>query len=187
MESRRKLYLVELNNLKSNRRTRLSYDMTNLRSFCDNETGELIPYGVSEETGEKLISNHMVDYNLSEEKKNKPSIRFPCVSRTRKYQTLKANILAGSNTTSHRMLLLIPTFFPGIICVLLIIFEVFLHVRCHKKNKMLKEENVYYRSPFHVVTSMFCGVCRDNDMAIKIGYLQDKRRYHYDYLRGIAI
>ncbi|CAH2237532.1 jg9784 [Pararge aegeria aegeria] len=55
---------------------------------------------------------------------------------------------------------------------------------CHKKNKNLKDKTLYYRSPFHVITSTFCGWCRECDMASKIGQIQDKRRYKYDYLRG---
>lgn len=167
-----------------------------VRRFCyDDETGEIVTYDINDETGEPLLENKSppvvnirkpVDARESEAK----YMKFPrgYMSKTKKFQSLKANIIAGSNQISHR-LLLIPSLmmFPGLFCVILMILEVFLHVRCHKKNKKLEDPNLYYRSPFHVVTSTFCGVCRDCDTASKIGQLQDQRRNRYDYFRSIAI
>ncbi|CAG4942863.1 unnamed protein product [Colias eurytheme] len=159
------------------------------RFRCDEETGEIITYHVNEETGEpSMVFKDAPIYAIQESRKSRKPVRFPHghMSKTKKFQTLKANILAGSNTISHRLLLIIPTLmiFPSLVCVLLMLLEIFLHVRCHKKNKILKNPNLYYRSPFHVVTSIFCGVCRDCDTASKITALQDKRRYRYDYFKG---
>ncbi|XP_045510087.1 uncharacterized protein LOC123705384 [Colias croceus] len=159
------------------------------RFRCDEETGEIITYFVNEETGEPtMVFKDAPIYSIQESRKKRKPVRFPRghMSKTKKFQTLKANILAGSNTISHRLLLIIPTLmiFPSLVCVLLMLLELFLHVRCHKKNKILKNPNLYYRSPFHVVTSIFCGVCRDCDTASKITALQDKRRYRYDYFKG---
>lgn len=175
-------------------------DTTNrgpVRRFCyDDETGEIVTYDVNDETGEPLLENMSppLPINLRKpldtQEREAKYIKFPrCyMSKTKKFQSLKANIIAGSNQVSHR-LLLIPSLmiFPGLFCVILMILEVFLHVRCHKKNKKLKDPNLYYRSPFHVITSTFCGVCRDCDTASKIGQLQDQRRTRYDYFRSIAI
>lgn len=160
----------------------------------DDETGETITYNVNEETGEPLLEDTSPSIDFAIRQVLKPPeekyMKFPrgLVAKTKEFQSLKANIIAGSNQVSHRMLL-IPTLmvFPSLLCVVLMILEVYLHVRCHKKNKLLKDPNVYYRSPFHVVTSTFCGVCRDCDTASRIGQLQDKRRNRYDYFRGIAI
>ncbi|XP_045784146.1 uncharacterized protein LOC123880200 [Maniola jurtina] len=164
--------------------------MTSFKRYsCDDETGEVITYHVNDETGERAVINklpniYIVDRLWSTHK----FLKFPrgYTSKTKKFQDLKEKIITGANTTSPRMLLLIPTLmiFPSVVCVILMLLEIFLHIRCHKKNKNLKDTNLYYRSPFHVITSTFCGWCRECDMASKIGQIQDKRRYKYDYLRG---
>ncbi|XP_068620010.1 uncharacterized protein [Battus philenor] len=163
--------------------------MANSRRFCcDDETGEVLPYHINKETGEQLLNSPRPVHVASHSGKIRSLPKLPSINRSRRLQALKANI-TGSNGTSQRLLLLIPTFmiFPCFISVLLVVFEVFLHIRCHNKNRTLKDDNMYYRSPFHAVTKTFCGVCKDNAMVTKIGLLQDKRRYQYDYLRRIAI
>lgn len=174
--------------------------MAQMRQFCcDDETGEVLTYGINDETGEPCLDNeipilHYFENRILETVATRMETpkynRFPkgYMCKTKKFQSLKANIIAGSNTISHRMLLL-PTlmFCPALLCAILSLLEVFLHIRCHKKNKCLKDPNLYYMSPFHMITSMFCGVCRDIESASKIGQLQDKRRNKYDYFRGIAI
>lgn len=167
--------------------------MASLERFsCDDETGEIITYRINDETGEPSVINKVprifcIDRSLNSHRLDK----FPggYVSKTKKFQVLKENILAGSNTTSPRMLLIITTClgFSSFICVILMLLETFLHIRCHKKNKKLTDPNLYYRSPFHVITSNFCGVCRETEMASKIVQMQDKRRFRYGYLRGLAI
>ncbi|XP_075991455.1 uncharacterized protein LOC142986728 [Anticarsia gemmatalis] len=160
----------------------------------DDETGETITYNVNEETGEPLIEDTSPSIDFAIRQISMPPkekyMKFPkgYITKTKKFQSLKANIIAGSNQVSPRMLL-IPSLmvFPSLFCVALMLLEVYLHVRCHKKNKHLKDPNLYYRSPFHVVTSTFCGVCRDYNMASRIGQMQDERRNRYDYFRGIAI
>ncbi|PZC78518.1 uncharacterized protein LOC124645242 [Helicoverpa zea] len=165
------------------------------RRFCyDDETGEIVTYDVNEETGELLLANKSPPLDVRQPveapEPEAKYMKFPrgYMSKTKKFQSLKANIIAGSNQISHR-LLLIPSVmvFSGLFCVILMMLEIFLHVRCHKKNKSLKDPNLYYRSPFHVVTSTFCGVCRDCDTASKIGQLQDQRRNRYGYIRGLTI
>lgn len=162
----------------------------------DDETGEVAFYDINEETGEPLLEKN-IRTACTVPRKNSPTAvkkytKFPKghVTKTKKFQSLKAQIIAGDHPVSHRMLLILPTvimIFPGLICAMLMLLEVFLHVTCHKKNKNLKNPNSVYRSPFHVVTSIFCGVCRDCDTASKIGHIQDKRKDRYDYLRQIAI
>ncbi|XP_023937965.1 uncharacterized protein LOC112045845 [Bicyclus anynana] len=163
--------------------------MVRERFCCDDETGEVITYQVNDETGERALVNNLpkiyVDDRMSD---NRKLLAFPTgyVNKNKKFRDLKEKIITGANTTSPRMLLVIPTLliFHSFVCVILMLLEIFLHIRCHKKNKNLKDPNLYYRSPFHVITATFCGWCRECDMASKIGQIQDKRRYKYDYLRG---
>lgn len=166
-----------------------------VRFCCDDETGEVRTYELNDETGEPDLENC---HPASQIERNTASVisqipthcKFPrhgYFSKTKKFQLLKANIIAGSNPVSHRLLLLPTLMFSPALCAILMIFEIFLHIRCHKKNKTLNNPNMFYRSPFHIITSMFCGVCRDSDAASKIGQLQDKRRIRYDYIRGMAI
>lgn len=172
-------------------------EMANIRKFyCDDETGEVITYNINLETGEPIIdSSPLVFIHTGQanglEKIPKPKyMKFPrgYMSKTKKFQMLRANILAGSNKLSHRMLMIPATMiFPSFVCVILMILEIYLHICCHQKNKKLKDPNSYYRSPFHIITSTFCGVCRENDSASKISQMQDQRRHRYDYFRGIAI
>lgn len=167
------------------------------RFCCDDETGEIITYPISRETGEPYMeSSSSVQVPSPPTKKRKckdktkKHIRFRkgYSTNSKKFHNLKANIIAGSNVISHR-LLLIPTLmiFPGLFIIILMVLEIFLHVRCHRKNKRLEDPRLYYRSPFHVVTSTFCGVCRESESASKVGLMQDKRRCRYDYLRGIVL
>lgn len=163
---------------------------------CDDETGETSVYHINSETGEPYLENYFAPTYIAPPSCNEPEtptkyMKFPkgYMARTKKFKTLKANILAGSNQLSYR-LLLIPTLvmaFPGLLTVCLSLFEVFIHVQCHKKNKVLKNPQLYYRSPFHVVTSIFCAVCRECDASSKIGHLQDQRKYRYDYIKSMAI
>lgn len=171
--------------------------MSSIRRFCcDDETGEIVTYDVNEETGEPFIENNFPPVYVGLRKIKRKDVeppkymKFPkgYISKTKKFQSLKARIIAGSNTVSHRLLLLPTlTIFPAYVCTLIVLLEVFLHLRCHKHNKSLKDPNLYYRSPFHFITSTFCGVCRDCDTASKIGQMQDQRRSRYDYFRSIAM
>lgn len=164
--------------------------------YCDDETGEINTYSINQETGEPMAENSKSIVYMPTTRKRKPKcntkkpVRFRkgYSTNSKKFHNLKANIIAGSNIISHR-LLLIPTLmvFPGLFSIILIVLEIFLHLRCHKKNKKMEDPHLYYRSPFHVVTSIFCAVCRESESASMVGLMQDKRRYRYDYLRGIAL
>lgn len=162
--------------------------MSNKKRFCcDDETGEVITYFINDETGEPTPVASQAMQSPPRASTSKP-ISFPkgYMSETKKFQNLKANIIDGSNVFSPR-LLLIPSaaLCPAICMVFLAILELFLHVRCHQKNKSLKDPTLYYRSPFHIITSIFCGVCRESNTMTKIEQLQDERRCRYDYLKAI--
>lgn len=176
--------------------------MANVRGFCcDDETGEITLYQINEETGEPLIENNVPPKEALNAYRNnvthsttdhgKKAVMFPKGYRTttKQFLSLKKMIKDGSNPVSYRMLL-IPTVLmicPGFLVVLLMILEIYLHVKCHKKSKQLEDPTFYYQSPFHVVTSAFCGVCREYNASSRIGHLQDQRRYRYDYINSIAI
>lgn len=88
-------------------------------------------------------------------------------------------IIFGSNHTSHRLfLIIVPTIFiyTRLSAVLTIIFEVILHVWSHKKNSNNTNESIYYRSPLHVITSQFCGTCRQEMEMERVSKLQDERQ-----------
>ncbi|XP_028161132.1 uncharacterized protein LOC114353360 [Ostrinia furnacalis] len=169
--------------------------MPTIRRFCcDDETGEIMTYMVNDETGEPFVENdspvHSGSRRIQQRAETVKNAKFPkgYITKTKKFQSLKERIIAGSNIFSHRLLLL-PTLtvFPAYVCTFIVMLEVYLHLCCHKHNKHLKDPNLYYRSPFHMITSTFCGVCRDCDTASRIGQLQDQRRSRYDYFRSIAI
>lgn len=86
------------------------------------------------------------------------------------------DIILGCNKTSHRLFLL-PSFFLFFrLCAPVIeIIEIFLHVWAHKKNSQNTDENFYYRSPLHIVTSQFCAVCRNKKQMDQVSKLQDER------------
>lgn len=169
---------------------------------CDDETGEITLYNINEETGEPLIENvfpptldasrnNVNHVSTDHIEANTNNIRFPkgYLTQTKKFQSLKEKILTGSNPVGYRILLFptVAMICPGVLVLILMVLEIYLHVKCHKKSKHLKDPNLYYRSPFHVVTSTFCGVCRDCNAASRIGHLQDQRRYRYDYLKSLAM
>lgn len=161
------------------------------RFSYDEETGEIVAYTVDSETGEARMNSQRqsdsenVVHMPSNTKLHKTPLNLPrgCGYDSKKMQSLKEDILTGSNKVSYRMLL-IPTLVicSGIMSILLVILEVYLHVRCHIKSKRLADSSLYYRSPFHVLTSHFCGVCKANDLATKVGQMQDARRSRYDFL-----
>ncbi|KAI8431168.1 hypothetical protein MSG28_001207 [Choristoneura fumiferana] len=165
-------------NMRINTKNKIKYDlvlatMSNIKRFCcDDETGEVITYFVNDETGEPTPVSSLAMQSAPRATTSK-TISFPkgYMSETKKFQNLKANIIDGSNVFSPR-LLLIPSaaLCPAICMVLLAILELFLHV-----------------SPLHIVTSVFCGVCRECNTMTKIEQLQDERRCRYDYLKRIAI
>ncbi|XP_061718979.1 uncharacterized protein LOC133534044 [Cydia pomonella] len=157
---------------------------------CDDETGEIITYLVNDETGEPTPSSSSVVLGPRAAVPPTEIIKFPkgYMSKTKKFQALKENIIRGSNVFSPRLLLIpLAAVFPAVLIMLLMMAEVFIHVCCHKQNKSLKDTSLYYRSPLHMVTSIFCGMCREDEMSSKIGQLQDQRRCRYGYFQGITI
>lgn len=86
-------------------------------------------------------------------------------------------------------------FLPAVIysrwfLVLLMIFEVILHVWAHRKNKLLKNASVYFRSPFHAISSEFCALCQNETCMYQVGKLQQKRMHKFfrqcNYMKRIV-
>lgn len=164
------------------------------RFYCDDETGEIVTYSINNETGEPYIDHGTPPIYISHQEYERnysvTSINLPrgCGYNKKKIKSLEKNIINGSNIVSYRMLL-IPTIivWSALLCALLMILEIYLHVKCHQKNKGLEGTMIYYRSPFHAVTSIFCAICRESKSASRVGQLQDQRRVRYDYLRGAVL
>ncbi|XP_043286390.1 uncharacterized protein [Venturia canescens] len=65
------------------------------------------------------------------------------------------------------------------ILALFTIFEVVFHIWTHHKNKRLKNTNVFFRSPFHGVTSEFCALCQNENCMDKVGKIQEIRMHKF--------
>lgn len=88
---------------------------------------------------------------------------------------------------SHRLFLIPSLFLCFRLCAPLIgIIEIALHVWAHKKNSKNTDENVYYRSPLHIVTSQFCAVCRNKSQMDQVSRLQEKRRNWRLHFKNMA-
>lgn len=87
-------------------------------------------------------------------------------------------------------------FLPAIIysrwfLVLLMIFEVTLHVWAHRKNKTLKNASEYYfRSPFHAISSEFCALCQNETCMNRVEKMQQIRLHKFlrqcNYMKRIV-
>lgn len=75
-------------------------------------------------------------------------------------------------------------FLPAIIyfrwfLMLLMLFEVALHVWAHHKNKALKNASVYFRSPFHAISAEFCALCQNETCMNRVGKMQQMRMHKF--------
>lgn len=93
----------------------------------------------------------------------------------------------GCNKTSHR-LFLIPTIFMcfRFYAVAMAFVEIFLHVWAHKKNARNQNQNIYYRSPLHIITSQFCASCLHKRQMDKVSKLQEKRQKIWHFKNMMA-
>lgn len=82
----------------------------------------------------------------------------------------------GCNKTSYR-LFLIPSifFFTKVIGAIIMVLEILIHIWAHHKNKRNTNPSIYYRSPLHIITSQFCGICRNEFEMEQVSKLQDRR------------
>ncbi|XP_055530244.1 uncharacterized protein LOC129721560 isoform X4 [Wyeomyia smithii] len=163
--------------------------------FYDQETGENSYYPTFEYRRERarfLIPKHFLRNNgTTGHRKNKCIDKldssYPLASRE-KLMNLQKEVILGYNKTSH-LLLLIPSLFimPKLAAILIFFTEVLLHIWAHKKNNQNRNPNIYYRSPMHITTTHFCGICRDQRTMDRIEQLQGKRmRQMQNYFRNVA-
>ncbi|XP_067613231.1 uncharacterized protein [Eurosta solidaginis] len=90
---------------------------------------------------------------------------------------VKNDIILGYRKANYQTFL-IPTFFcfkVGFYLILMII-ETILHLRSHHKNVLNSNKAYFFRSPLHLLTSQFCGICRgEKEMDIEIFKMLNKQ------------
>ncbi|XP_058462614.1 uncharacterized protein LOC131437355 [Malaya genurostris] len=168
----------------------------NCSLYHDAETGENSYYPTFELRRDRsnfsiprqyLHNKETVEVKQKEGCINKLDYSYPLVSRE-KVMNLKKETILGYNKTSH-LLLLIPSLFivSKLAAILIIFIEAALHIWAHKKNNSNSNPDIYYRSPMHITTKHFCGICRDQRQMNKIEQLQDKRmKQMQNYVRDLA-
>lgn len=87
-------------------------------------------------------------------------------------------------------------FLPAIIysrwfLALLMVFEAAFHMWAHHKNKRLRNSSVYFRSPFHSISSEFCALCQNETCMDRVGKIQQARmnRFllkHCNYVKRVV-
>ncbi|XP_055604373.1 uncharacterized protein LOC129752623 [Uranotaenia lowii] len=112
---------------------------------------------------------------------------YPLASRE-KMMHMKEEIILGYNKTSYLLLLIPPLFiFPKLAIILILFTEVALHKWAHRKNARNQNPNIYYRTPLHIVSSQFCGLCRHERQMDRIVRMQDKRmKQMQNYFRRVT-
>nr|XP_019546863.2 uncharacterized protein LOC109417191 isoform X1 [Aedes albopictus] len=163
--------------------------------YYDRETGESSSqptYVVRRERSKFTIpKQYLRNYESSHARKqgciSKVNSSYPLASRE-KMMHLKEEIILGYNKTSYLLLLIPPLFImPKLALMLILLTEVALHRWAHKKNACNTNPETYYRTPLHIMTSQFCGICRHERQMDWIVKLQDKRmRQMQNYFRRVT-
>lgn len=163
--------------------------------FRDVETGETpAPALINNETGEMEINYTRPTY--------KKPFKVPSTvnHKTKQQQLQEQQTDEGCIYTeppqkrvsvAPAFAILTLLFFVPVFGILVSIIEFLIHMWTHKKNKTLRNSNLYYRSPFHDIVSEFCSLCIEENSKNKITKLQDKRnekftKYGIEYVRRIV-
>lgn len=182
------------------------------RIYVDEETGEIISLPVTEyearphvvavnnaETGEPEMN--LMGTNTVKSRR----IRFQIPKEVKETLSVKDN----SKKTSENLMESEPVpvgtcfsqihpiclFLLGIVCfrwflTVIMVLEVAFHVWAHRKNKSLKNANVYFRSPFHAISSEFCAICQNETCMDRVGKMQQIRMQRFlrqcDYMKRIV-
>lgn len=169
----------------------------NRQNYPDEETGEL-PAMPSRnlETGEAELNckspdqshNHRKTFKIPKAEM-KPDGKEKC-PKVPKCIKMKSK-LKKNTELSPVLLFLIPVFFLPAVSIILSCVEISIHMWAHKKNKRMKNKNVFYQSPFHEFISEFCVLCIEENSKDKITKLQDKKndkftKYGIEYVRRIV-
>ncbi|XP_074100705.1 uncharacterized protein LOC141528520 isoform X2 [Cotesia typhae] len=149
----------------------MKWKMANKR--IDRETGEL----EDENYKERLTFNY---HNIPRE------IKEELLSKQEKNLSDKRlkDLLPLREGTAFGEINPVFLFLPAIIyfkwfAISLMIFEVIFHGWSHHKNKSLKD--VYYRSPFHGITSEYCALCQFETCMIRVEKMQQIRMHKFLY------
>lgn len=171
------------------------------RTFVDEETGESISVPASNceiqrllssvnnvETGEPEIN--VVGFGRTKSRK----IRFQIPKEEKETLSTKKGSPMKDDTLMEPEAIPVGTPFGQInpLCLLfvsvilfrwflpvLMIFETSLHVWAHHKNKALKNASVYFRSPFHAISSEFCALCQSETCMDRVGKMQQIRMHKF--------
>nr|XP_031828346.1 uncharacterized protein LOC116425161 isoform X2 [Nomia melanderi] len=183
------------------------------RIYVDEETGESISVPVSEyeilrhnvvavnnaETGEPEIN--MVGTQTTKCRR----IRFQIPKEVKETLSVKDGSIRKKENLINFEPVPVGTCFGQIhpICLFLLaavsfrwflpvlaLLEVALHVWAHHKNKALKNASVYFRSPFHAISSEFCGICQNETCMDRVGKMQQARLHKFlqqcNYMKRIV-
>lgn len=173
------------------------------RIFVDEETGESISLPVSDceirwldnsvansvnnvETGEPEISlvgttkSRRMRFQIPKEVKETLSTKESSSKKNKKLIGLEpVPIVASFGQMRPICILLLATVCFRWFLPLLMLFELSLHVWAHHKNKSLKNASVYFRSPFHLISSEFCALCQNETCMDRVGKMQQMRMHKF--------
>ncbi|XP_058065817.1 uncharacterized protein LOC131215441 [Anopheles bellator] len=170
------------------------------RIYLDKETGEVSSYR-AEPDARRPRSKFLVPKQYLRNqcgivaRKPVASAAAPSVAcasmacRQKMIPMTKEEVTVGYKCSAH-LLYLLPLFFmtPKLFALLISFVEVMLHMWAHRKNGAGgRRQDVYYRSPMHVVTRNFCEVCRHEQLMGRVGKLQDGRmKQMQNYFRKVT-
>ncbi|KAK1118631.1 hypothetical protein K0M31_014936 [Melipona bicolor] len=171
------------------------------RIYVDEETGESIGLPDSDceirqlvssinnvETGEpeinvvgiETIKSRRTRFQIPKEVKETLSIKDGSLRKSENLMDLEPVPVGASFGQVNPICL----FFLAVLCFrwflpILMFFEMSLHVWAHHKNKTLKDANVYFRSPFHGISSEFCALCQNETCMNRVGKMQQIRMHKF--------
>ncbi|XP_017752595.1 PREDICTED: uncharacterized protein LOC108545473 [Eufriesea mexicana] len=169
------------------------------RIYVDEETGESIIVPASESEIQQLVSSinnaetGEPEINVIGTAKSR-RIRFQIPKEVKETLSTKDGSLKKSENlmdlepvpvgTSFGQVNPICLFFLTVLCFrwflpVLMFFEMSLHVWAHHKNKTLKDANVYFRSPFHGISSEFCALCQNETCMNRVDKMQQIRMHKF--------
>lgn len=171
------------------------------RIYVDEETGESISLPDSDceirqlvssinnaETGEPEINivgiettkSRRIRFQIPKEVKETLSVKDRTLKKNENLMDLEP-VPAGATFGQVNPVCL---FFLAVLCFcwflpVLMFLEMSLHIWAHHKNKTLKDANVYFRSPFHGVSSEFCALCQNETCMNRVGKMQQIRMHKF--------
>ncbi|XP_053971185.1 uncharacterized protein LOC128894479 [Hylaeus anthracinus] len=179
--------------------------------FVDEETGESISLPASEyeirrhvaavnnvETGEPEISvvgtetkSRRMRFQIPKEVKETLSTKDGSLKKSENLMELEPVPVGTCFGQIHPICL----FLMALVCFrwflpVLSFLELSLHIWAHHKNKALKNASVYFRSPFHAISSEFCAVCQNETCMDRVGKMQQIRMQkilrHCNYMKRVV-